>query len=171
MTPSHEVLVLACESFTEEVPNGPYFTAAGPTEAALAVLDETSPLSQGEQTIVLMAWAVWNGSGPFGRFMRLDNTNLMRVSLLLDYLATGDLSKLVRACPPTHGHGLGVADRVVTLEEMVTAARAAVTAIDALIAERPQLPAKITGHTTLGNIRAELKSAADRLATVQLTDD
>lgn len=104
MIPNHDVLVLACESFTSEIPNGPYFTNAGPTDAACDVLNDDSPLSQGEQTTVLMAWALWNGSGPFGRLMRLDNRNLMRMSLLLDYLATGDLSKLVRACPPT-SHG------------------------------------------------------------------
>ena len=46
--------------------------------------------------------------------------------------------------------------------DLVAASREAVAAIDALIKDRPMLAAKMTGSTTLGNIRAELKSALEK---------
>lgn len=48
---------------------------------------------------------------------------------------------------------------VPALQMLETRASAALIAIDMLIEEKPMLSAKMTGHTTLGNIRAELKSA------------
>lgn len=46
--------------------------------------------------------------------------------------------------------------------ELLDIAKSAYIAIDVLIKDRPILAAKITGHTTLGNIRAELKAAVKK---------
>lgn len=86
MIPTRDQQTALCQHLTAHVPRGPYWTDSGPTDAAVAVLENESPLSRGEHTMVLFAWAIWNAAPPFGRLMQLDDENLRRVAMALAFL-------------------------------------------------------------------------------------
>ena len=72
------------------------------------------------------------------------------------------------ACPDNSKHSLVASKTVITdsfdpnsdyEKNLEKCARNALQAIDILIKENPKLAGKMTGHTTFGNIRAELFGA------------
>ena len=66
---------------------GDLWTDTGPTDRAVELREEDgAALSSGERTMVLAAWAFWNGSAPTLRFdalLRLDNANTEALCSLL----------------------------------------------------------------------------------------
>ena len=70
------------------------WTPTGPTDDAIALLAaDGGPLSGGERTMLLVAWAVWNGDGaiPLGEVIsRLDGRALRAVGALLMAIASGE---------------------------------------------------------------------------------
>lgn len=62
-----------------------FWTSEGPTPNAFAVLEGRMSLSDGERTLVLAAFDLWNGHGDlrFQKLMLLDTLNTKRLCTLL----------------------------------------------------------------------------------------
>ena len=70
---------------------GRFWTDDGPTAEAIEVRDGCSPASGGEQVMVSVAWALWNGEGDakVADLLRLDPDALGAVAGLLNALNMG----------------------------------------------------------------------------------
>ena len=82
-----------CRALCERARLDGMWTEAGPTQAAIALLDVNGgPLSSGERIVLLAAWAVWN-SDDGCRFAdvlyRLDGPNLRALGTLMLAVADG----------------------------------------------------------------------------------
>lgn len=73
---------------------GDLWTDAGPTERAIELREaDGAVLSSGERTMVLAAWAFWNGNVPSLRFdalLGLDNANTEALCSLLVVITQGE---------------------------------------------------------------------------------
>lgn len=75
-----------CVALCSRVGVGDLWTADGPGPGAFAVLEGRSPLSSGQQVMVLAAWAFWNAEGglTLARLLDvLDPKNMRAVADLL----------------------------------------------------------------------------------------
>jgi hypothetical protein len=91
---SDDQLAAVCEILCARAGLGSLWTAAGPTERAVELVESNGgPLSSGERVMLLAAWAFWNGRGDLvlaDVAHRLDSGNLAAVGSLLVALAQGE---------------------------------------------------------------------------------
>lgn len=84
---------LVCRALCSRVGLHDAWTIDGPSPAALAVLEGRSPLSSGQQVVVLVGFALWNGEGGLTLVRLLDvldGDNLRALADLLVALHNAD---------------------------------------------------------------------------------
>ena len=86
-------LARVCRAFCGRARLGRLWTEDGPTDEAMAVLEnDGGALSSGERIVVLIAWSLWNGQGRVtvaDVLHRLDSTSLVMLGKLLLAVAAG----------------------------------------------------------------------------------